>query len=133
MKVAIASSDGVSISQHFGRSAAWLVFDIENGEVKGKEIRTNNHNYHAASGGEEHAHGHSPHAQGHTLFISALHDCQAIGCGGMGKRAADDFRRQGIEPFVVDPRMSPEEAVRAYLAGDETKLKQSFCCGRHSH
>jgi predicted Fe-Mo cluster-binding NifX family protein len=31
MKIAVATEDGTSISAHFGRSAGFIIFDIDNG------------------------------------------------------------------------------------------------------
>ena len=66
-----------------------------------------------------------------TGLINALHDCQAILCAGMGFRAAQDLKRNGIEPFVVGRDKTPEEAMAMYLSGKLNSDAQSFCCGRH--
>ena len=131
MKIAIASSDGVSISQHFGRSAAWMIFEIEEGKIAGKEIRPNTHSHHAAEGcgGHDHADGGGQHS--HDGLIGALRDCNAILCAGMGRRAAEDLKRHGIEPFIVNPAKTPEEAVAMYIGGELSSDAQNFCCGRH--
>ena len=138
MKIAVASTDGISISQHFGRSAAWLVFDVEEGRVTGPEIRSNQHTNHAAGGcshedGEHHDHEHGEqHGQhSHAGLIDALHDCEAILCGGMGWRAAEDLKRNGIQPFIVDPRTTPQDAVQSFLTGQLSTVEQGFCRGRH--
>jgi predicted Fe-Mo cluster-binding NifX family protein len=138
MKVAIASDDGASISQHFGRSAVWLIFDVEDGKIAGKQIRPNSHSHHATHGcdGRDQAAGEHSHNEGrhsHAGLISALHDCEVILCAGMGFRAAQDLKRNGIEPFVVGRDKTPEEAVAMYLRGELNSDAQSFCCGRHRH
>ena len=39
MKVAVPTVDGTSISQHFGRSKSFFVFDIDDGKVVGRPAR----------------------------------------------------------------------------------------------
>ena len=39
MRIAIPTNDGASISEHFGRSAAFLIFEIENGQIKRRDSR----------------------------------------------------------------------------------------------
>jgi predicted Fe-Mo cluster-binding NifX family protein len=118
MKIAVASADGVSLSSHFGRSRCFIVFTVENGKITGQEVRDNTHTAHAQGqcrDGADHRHD-QPHS--HAAVVEALRDCQALLCGGMGWRAAEDLNANGIRPVVVgDTRLSPEQAVRALLDG----------------
>ena len=41
MRIAVPTNDGTSISEHFGRSAAFLVFETENAQIKSREVRAN--------------------------------------------------------------------------------------------
>lgn len=116
MKIAVASEDGVSISQHFGRSRCFLVFETEGGQVRGRSVRDNTFTAHArgeCQEGVEHTHHHS-----HGAIVDALRDCAAVLCYGMGWRAAEDLKQNGIQAFLLPSEMSPEEAVQKYLAGD---------------
>ncbi len=47
MKIAIASNDGKRISAHFGRSKGFVIFEIENGEIKNREYIPNTFTGHA--------------------------------------------------------------------------------------
>jgi predicted Fe-Mo cluster-binding NifX family protein len=128
MKVAVASADGVSISQHFGRSQCFIVFDVDGERVGSSTVRANTFTGHArgqCDGGHDSGQPHS-----HAEIVSALDDCAAVLCYGMGWRAAEDLRNNGIQPLVVDREATPQEAVELFAAG---KLKPAggFCQGRH--
>ena len=58
MRIAVPTNDGASISEHFGRSASFLIFEIENGQIKSRELRTN---------GAKHS-----HAQGRAITIPPI-------------------------------------------------------------
>ncbi len=125
MKIAIASTDGTAVSQHFGRSACFIVFEAKDGKIVGREVRGNSFTPHAmgqCSGGQHHG----EHAHSHAGVIAGLEDCQALICGGMGRRAAEDLKANGITPVVAPPEMTPEQAAQEFLDG---RLKESggFC------
>jgi predicted Fe-Mo cluster-binding NifX family protein len=125
MKIAVASADGVSISQHFGRSECFIVFNVADGKVTGREVRDNTYTAHAKGQCKEGEHHHDqPHS--HADIIAALHDCEVVLCGGMGWRAAEELKANGIQPLVLDSAASPEEAVAAFLAG-KVKAGAPFC------
>jgi len=129
MKIAVASVDGVNISPHFGRSACFIVYENEDGKIKSREVRDNTYTPHAkgeCKDGEHHEHSNGEH-HGHGEIINALHDCDAVLCFGMGRRAAEDLQANGIMPFIVTEEMPADEAVKAYLDG-KLKPGQDFCC-----
>ena len=41
MKIAVATMDGVSLSQHFGRSKGFVVFEVDGLTVQNRKLRTN--------------------------------------------------------------------------------------------
>jgi predicted Fe-Mo cluster-binding NifX family protein len=128
MKIAVASSDGIHISPHFGRSSHFLLFDIEDGKVIGKEVRSNTLTAHArgeCSGGHEHNHA----AHSHASIVEALRDCNAVLCYGMGWRAAEALGHAGIQPFVLEEECTPERAVTLFLEGKLATASQGFSRG----
>ena len=135
MKIAVATLDGTSISPHFGRSAGFLVFEIAGGNIVCVETRDNTHTAFAkgeCAGHEEHHPEGRPGASGegethsHADVVNALKDCGAVLCGGMGWRAAEELKANGIQPVVVEAELSPEEAVAAFLSG-KLKPSRGFC------
>jgi predicted Fe-Mo cluster-binding NifX family protein len=130
MKIAVASDDGVSIAQHFGRSAGFIIFELEGGKPLRRDVRPNSFTHAAVSGDcAEGEHHHAEHAHSHDTIVEALADCSAILCGGMGRRAAQDLAASGIQPVAVGAGVAPEEAVAAFLSG-ELASGGGFCgCG----
>lgn len=126
MKIAVASSDGTEISPHFGRSTHFLVFDVEDGKVVGKELRGNTFTAHAR--GECHGDGQHDHgANSHASIVDALRDCSAVLCYGMGWRAAEALSQAGIQPYILGERSTPEGAVALFLSGKLRSVSQDFC------
>jgi len=128
VKIAVASSDGIQISPHFGRSSHFLVFTVEDGKTIGKELRSNTFTAHAR--GECHGDGQHDHgAKSHASLVEALHDCGAVLCYGMGWRAAEALSQGGIQPYILSKRCNPEEAVALFLGGKLPSVDQGFCAG----
>ncbi len=126
MKIAVASSDGTQISPHFGRSSYFLVFDVEDGKVVGKQLRGNTFTAHAR--GECHGEGqHDHHANSHASIVEALRDCGAVLCYGMGWRAAEALGQAGVQSYVLGEPCTPEGAVALFLEGKLQSPSQGFC------
>jgi predicted Fe-Mo cluster-binding NifX family protein len=129
MKIAVASPDGTSVSQHFGQSRCFIVFDVAEGKVVGREVRDNTYTSHAQGQchGHEHDAGHGHHeGHSHAAVVGALQDCQTLLCRGMGGRAAADLQANGTRPVVFLDDLSPEEAVAGLVAGT-LKVASAFC------
>lgn len=115
MRIAFASADGVRIFDHFGRTPAFTILDVESGQVTHRSTRRNDFTHHAHRSSE--AHDERDHAsRGHGDMIGALKDCQVVISRGMGRRAWEDLRAAGIEMIVTD-EVEIDRAVAAYLAG----------------
>ncbi len=109
MKIAIASDDGKSIASHFGRTRGFVIFEVNEGQVKSEEYRLNTFTGHAR--GLEGA-GHE--LDRHTPILDALKDCKAVISHGMGRRIYDDLREAGIEAFITD-EIDVKRAIELYI------------------
>ena len=129
MKIAVASSDGVDVSGHFGRSASFIVYEIQDNKITNREIRPNQQTAFAKGQcleGIPHSHD---QAHSHADVVEVLKDCQAILCQGMGWRAAEELTANGIQPLIVEKYSKADEAVEAYLQGE---IKSTgTCCSCH--
>ena len=123
MHIAVPTNDGVSISGHFGRSAAFLVFGIENGQVVSREARPNA----AACGDGSGDHG----THSHAGILDVLAGCDIVICGGMGQRVAEALQSGGIRAVVAGAAGPADEAVAAYLRGELSASPEGLC--RCSH
>jgi predicted Fe-Mo cluster-binding NifX family protein len=110
VKIAIATDNGRTVSMHFGRAAHYAVLTVEDGVVVERELRDkfSPHGTPAAMHEDERpgqAHGTGPAAQGrHDQMASAIADCSAVICGGMGYGAYSRMEANGIRPIVTDIR-----------------------------
>ena len=118
MRIGVASHDGVGVSDHFGRSRFLLVFDVEEGRVRGMERRVAGPP--AGAGG----------AHGHSALLALARDCRMVISGGMGARMAAELRRMGVEPFVSgDAACSARTALARVLSGETSpKAPHPHCC-----
>lgn len=92
MRVAVGSSDGKVINQHFGHAKQFLIFDIdENGNIEFIEIRDN---IPLCCGGN-----HTSNGIKNTLDI--LKDVQIVVVSQIGPGASQSLLSNGIEPFVM--------------------------------
>ncbi len=124
-KIAVASDDGVSISEHCGRAHQFVVFEIQNGQIRTEELRA------AACPQRPVCYCDDPDdidefAQSQCHLISVLADCRAVLCRGMGWRVAEGLVRSGVNPLVIVGDLSPRAAVEHYLAGT-LKPAPGFC------
>lgn len=127
MKIAVATVDGVSLSQHFGQSRGFVVFDVEGSTVHSKEFRTMDDTPHN-QGVCQHEAAPSQGAQG---IFDLLSDCGVVLCGGMGAGAANAMLANGIKPVMLPGARSADDAVAGYLRGDAPAAQSGFCNCEH--
>ena len=113
MKAAVVSDDLQNVSAHFGMARHYLVYDIEDGVVKGKEVRDK-----LGHGMGEHHHGQGGASESrlHDDMLSNISDCEAIIAGGMGGPMYASIRAAGMKPFITRIRAA-DEAVKALADG----------------
>ncbi len=124
MKLAVVVEDQDTISQHFGRAPYYLVYTIENGRIRGRELRDKPGHRQFASEphvhDHQHEHGMDAHsAHKHDQMIAPIADCEALIVRGMGRGAYMALEQAQIRPFVTDVSR-PDAAVQAYLDGSLT-------------
>lgn len=130
MKLAIASNNGVTMSQHFGHSSCFIIYELEGDLVKGREVRTLPAAPHDIGDAAEQA----PQAHGHASLLQALEGCSAMLCGGIGSRAAEELKAHQIEALVtLDTDLDPDEVVRRLLVGQLRAGSVHACCCKHEH
>jgi len=99
MRIAIPTYDG-KLAQHFGHSEAFVVVDVEDGEVTASDQVTP-----------------PAHAPGVLPQWLAEQGCSVIIAGGMGRRAQDLFTTNGITVVCGAPALPAEDLVRQYVDG----------------
>ncbi len=91
LKVAVVSSDGKVINQHFGKASRFLIFEVNCGKIQFMEVRETK----PLCGSAEY--GHADNALSRT--ISLIADCEAVLCARIGSGAEDELRKNGIKPI----------------------------------
>lgn len=117
MKVGVVTDDGQTISPHFGRAQYYLVYDVVDGTIKGKETRPKASRHQL--GMEPHAEGHhhgQEEASLHTNMLSNVRDCEALIARGMGWGMYEAIKEAGLKPFLTEIVFA-DEAVEAYVKG----------------
>ena len=75
--------------------------------------------------GVEHNHHH-----GHGAIVEALKDCEAVLCYGMGWRAAEDLKQNGIQAFIV-PERDVARRGREQVSDGRSGGAGGFCRCQH--
>jgi nitrogen fixation protein NifB len=128
MRIAVPTDDGTSIAEHFGRSAAFLIFETENGRITGRSTKTN-HPKHTQGSCGQHSMGSKAHS--HAGILSALKGCDVVICSGMGSGAAAALKDGGVAEIVVTTPGPAEATVSAFLEGKLARKAESLCACRH--
>lgn len=112
MKLAVAYDNG-NIFQHFGRTEAFKIYEIKDGEVISSEILDCN-------------------GTGHEALAWLLKDnsIDALVCGGMGQGAQDALNEAGITVFS-GASGDADAAVEAFLSGE--LVNEGVNCDHHDH
>jgi predicted Fe-Mo cluster-binding NifX family protein len=129
MKIAVATIDGKSISQHFGQSMGFIIYELEGTEIRNRELRSiaqTPHDQGLCGSGE----GSGPAGQNRSSVPELLRDCKMVLCGGMGAGAAQALGRLGIEPLIV-ATSSADDAVADYLRGTLSRSSTPLCQCQH--
>ncbi len=124
MKIAVATVDGTSVSQHFGQSRGFLVFDVEGKQVKGSELRSGSSTPHddGLCKGQAGAQG---------GMAGMLAGCDVLLCGGMGAGAANAVRQLGVNPVIVAGVPEARQAVELFVEGKIDPNAASMCNCHH--
>jgi nitrogen fixation protein NifX len=97
MKVAVVSSDGKVINQHFGRASRFLIYEINCGDIQFIEAREIT----PLCGLSDK--GNMDDVLGRS--ISLITDCKALFCARIGRRPKEELRKKGIKlieaPFFI--------------------------------
>ncbi len=113
LKMAIASSDGKVINQHFGKARRFIIIESDGEEIKILEVREN-----APACGTLEYGGHADDALERS--ISLIEDCDAVLCSRVGGGAVEELFSREIEP--VEAPGFIEESALAYA---RYRLKES--------
>ncbi len=98
MKIAFATDNGSSISQHLGRANYFEVIDVENGSVTSRERRDKPVFQHQHN---NHDRNHEQHQKRHEAIAEPIKDCNMVVARGMGFSIFNFLTSLGITPIVT--------------------------------
>ena len=113
MKIAVTYEAGL-VFQHFGHTAAFKIYEVENGDIKSScVVDTNGHGHGALAG-----------------YLKGL-GVDTLICGGIGGGAQMALNNAGIQ-FYGGVQGEADDAVEALLSGN---LRYNPCvtCNHHGH
>jgi len=94
MLIAVASKDGREINQHFGHAERFLIYEVENDNVKlvdEKKVER------YCSFDPEHP----LRSRALKVIGDALQGCRAVAAAQIGEHPRGELENLGIEPFIV--------------------------------
>lgn len=112
MRVAVTYENG-EVFQHFGHTAQFKLYDVENGQIKSEQIL-------------------DTQGQGHGALADFLRNAKAdtLLCGGIGMGAKLALEEAGIQ-LCGGVSGQADEAVKAYLAGNLAYNTEANCSHHH--
>ena len=125
MKIAVASDDRISISNHFGRTKGFMVFNLKDNKIEDYEYRVNDFTGHARNQHDEAV------QDKHSTIVDHLKDCQVIVTRGMGQRLYDDLKNADVEVYITNEN-GVDSAVEQYI-NDELDNNPDKSCSPENH
>jgi len=91
LRVAVASTDGKYVNDHFGRAKQFLVFDLSETEYRFLELRPNTPS----------CNWENPDENRHLKTVELLSDCQVVLVARIGPGAEQFLNEHGIKVLVI--------------------------------
>ncbi len=90
-RVAVASTDGKYVNEHFGRAKQFLIFELGENDYQFLERRENQPSCHIESSDES----------AHLQTVKLLKDCKAVLVARIGPAAEEYLLQHGIKPLII--------------------------------
>ncbi|MHB8132734.1 MAG: NifB/NifX family molybdenum-iron cluster-binding protein [Anaerolineaceae bacterium] len=130
-KIAIATENGKTVSQHFGKAPQYLVAVIEGETVVTTELRDkvshqHSHGHHQPPEHDDSKLQESENAAKdiHLSMSDAIKDCEVVIAGGMGWGARNHMQNQGLQVIMTDIK-EIDLVIKNWIKGilvDQTNL-----------
>jgi nitrogen fixation protein NifX len=90
-RVAVASTDGKYVNEHFGRAKQFLIFEVNEKDHQFIELRQNQPSCHVEQADES----------GHLQTVKLLADCKAVLVARIGPGAEQYLKQHGIKALII--------------------------------
>lgn len=108
MKVAVVSSDGKVVNQHFGKASRFYIFEVDGEKIQFLEVRET---IPVCGSADE---GHADDVLGRA--ISLISDCKVLLCSRIGSRPQEELKKKGIS--AIEAPYFINEALKSISAGE---------------
>lgn len=99
MKVAIVSTNGVDVNEHFGKATRFLIYELG---TTGAKLLAERKTESLSVGDTDH-----PFDQDRlSAVIKTIESCERVYCTKIGDRPAAELRKLGIEPVIYEGPIS---------------------------
>lgn len=123
MKIAVASENGRTVSDHFGKATQYIIFNTVDEEIMSRISRPKSCQCDCKVVGQcENGCGCENHPaeagsfDRHRCMVLNILDCSVMMAGCMGWAVREGLKSCGIKPVIADTE-DIEEAIKLYLAG----------------
>ncbi len=99
MRIAIASTDGITVNEHFGRADRFLIYELEGESLEMLEERE----IEPLSVGDP---KHAFDKMRFTHIADQINDCKKVFVMKIGDKPAEELTKLGIEPVVFEGAIS---------------------------
>jgi len=99
MKIAVATTDGITVNEHFGMADIFQVFVITSeGPVKVEEVTVEK----LSTGDKKHQFD----LERFQAIAETLNGCESVYVTKIGERPAEELQKLGIEPVVFEGKIT---------------------------
>ena len=99
-RIAVASDDGRFVSDHFGGAAYFVVVEIDQDRVVGRDLRSKPK--HGGSGAGKGRRKDSGRRRRIGESVATIQDCSTVVARGIGDHACEAFRDLGVRVLTTD-------------------------------
>lgn len=95
MRIAIASTDGTTVNEHFGQASRFLIYDLAGGTPAFVEERSTT----------PYSSGDKSHPFDQSRFdgaLAALAGCERVYCAKIGDKPTEELQKAGIEVVIYE-------------------------------
>ena len=104
LRLAVASKEGLAISEHFGHATAFRIYDVAPGQCKFLPARQVAHYCHGQSGDQGALAG----------ILATIKDCSAVFVARIGDGPIEKLRAIGVEAVAGYAHQAIDEALLDY-------------------
>lgn len=115
MKIAFATDDGTSISQHFMQARYYQVITLENGEEVERDLRAKPQQNVGDAVQQIPLTGHDASEMGEEM-LAIIEDCTVLVAGGMSRPMNEKMQQYNLRPVLTN-KDTIDEALQDFVQG----------------